>query len=144
MSAALYPTKETSMTLMSTVQAGVLAVALGAGALVAAPAQAAPPSFGFSFNFGNGGGPGMHFNYGGNPNYACLSDRQIFWQLKNYGFKRIQIVKSKGYYVIAVARYQGQWWQLAINRCTGKIKKAPLQGYSGYGSDYGITLNFGF
>ena len=96
------------MTLMSTVQAGVLAVALGAGALVAAPAQAAPPSFGFSFNFGNGGGPGMHFNYGGNPNYACLSDRQIFWQLKNYGFKRIQIVKSKGYYVIAVARYQGQ------------------------------------
>ena len=137
------------MTLMSTVKAGILAVALSAGAFAAAPVQAAgpTPNFGFSFNFGSGGGgPGMYFNYGGNPKYACLSDKQIYWQLQSYGFKKIQIVKSKGYYVIAVARYQGDWWQIAINRCSGKIKKAPLYGYNGYGNDYGngITLQFGF
>ena len=137
------------MTLMSTVKAGILAVALSAGAFAAAPVQAAgpTPNFGFSFNFGNGGGgPGVYFNYGGNPKYACLSDQQIYWQLKSYGFKKVQIVKSKGYYVIAVARYQGDWWQIAINRCSGKIKKAPLYGYNGYGNNYGngITLQFGF
>jgi hypothetical protein len=136
------------MTLMSTIKAGALAVALSAGAFAVAPAQAAgpTPNFGFSFNFGNGGGPGVYFNYGGNPKYACLSDQQIYWQLKSYGFKKVQIVKSKGYYVIAVARYQGDWYQIAINRCSGKIKKAPLYGYSGYGNNYGngITLQFGF
>lgn len=137
------------MTLMSTVKAGVLAVALSAGAFAAAPVQAAgpTPNFGFSFNFGGGGGgPNMYFNFNGNPKYACLSDKQIYWQLQNYGFKKIQFVKSKGYYVIAVARYQGDWWQIAINRCTGKIKKAPLYGYKGYGNNFGngITLQFGF
>ena len=134
------------MSLMSTLKAGALAVALGTSALAAAPAAAAPPTpnFGFSFNFGNGGGPGVYFNYGGNPNYVCLSDKQIYWQLKSYGFSKIKIVKSKGYYVIAIARYQGDWWQLAINRCTGKIKKAPLYDYTGYGTNYGLTLQFGF
>ena len=84
------------MTLMSTIKAGALAVALSAGAFAVAPAQAAgpTPNFGFSFNFGNGGGPGVYFNYGGNPKYACLSDQQIYWQLKSYGFKKVQFVIS--------------------------------------------------
>jgi hypothetical protein len=136
------------MNLMSTVKAGVLAAALGAGALIAAPAQAAPPSFNFSFNFGNGGGPGMYFNYGGKPKYACLSDQQIYWQLKQAGYKQVQIVKNKGYFVGALARYKGQWYQLAINRCNGKIKAVPASfngngNGNGYGQpSFGITLNF--
>ena len=82
------------MSLLTTLKAGVLAVALGAGALAAAPAQAAPPNFSFSFNLGNGGGPGVYFNYGGNPKFLCLSDKQIYWQLQSYGFSKIRIVKS--------------------------------------------------
>ena len=136
------------MSLLTTLKTGgraaLIALSLGAATLVAAPAQAAgpTPSFGFSFNFGNGGGPGMYFNYGGNPKYACLSDKQIFWQLKNQGYSKVKIVKSKGYNVIVVARYHNKWYQLAVNRCNGKIKSAPLN-YNGNGnSGFNITLSF--
>jgi hypothetical protein len=135
------------MTLLTTLKAGLVAVALGAGALAAAPAQAAPPNFSFSFNFGNGGGPGMNFNYNGNPKFVCLSDQQIVWQLRDYGFRGIRIIKSKGYNVIVVARWHGDWYQLLVNRCSGKIIKKPLN-YSGNvftgngGPGFGITLSF--
>jgi len=126
-------------------RAAIIALSLGAASLAAAPVQAAgpTPNFGFSFNFGGGGGgPGMYFNYGGNPKYACLSDKQIFWQLQNQGYNKIKIVKSKGYNVIVVARYKAKWYQLAVNRCSGKIKAAPMN-YNGNGnSGFNITLSF--
>jgi hypothetical protein len=136
------------MTLLTTLKAGLVAAALGVGALAAAPAQAAPPNFSFSFDFGNGGGPGMYFDYGGKPKFMCLSDRQIVWQLRSYGFKGIQIWKSKGYNVIVVARWHGDWYQLLINRCSGKIVRKPMQyrgdvfGGNFGGPGFGITLSF--
>ena len=136
------------MTLLTTLKAGLVAVALGAGGLAAAPAQAAPPNFSFSFNFGNGGGPGMYFDYGNKPKVLCLSDQQIVWQLKSYGFKSIKIWKSKGYNVLVVARWHGDWYQLLVNRCNGKITKKPMQFHgdvfngNGNGPGFGITLNF--
>jgi len=130
------------MSLLTTLKAGVLAVALGAGALAAAPAQAAPPNFSFSFNLGNGGGPGVYFNYGGNPKFLCLSDKQIYWQLQSYGFSKIRIVKSKSYNVILVARWHGDWYQLLVNRCTGKIIKKPLQYFGNGNTGFNITLSF--
>ncbi|HVY52044.1 MAG TPA: hypothetical protein VHA07_10865 [Devosia sp.] len=138
------------MNLLTTLKAGGRAAAVAAAismtALAAAPAQAAPPNFSFSLNFGNGyGGPGVYFNYGNTPKKLCLSDRQIYFQLQDYGFHRIKIVKSKGYNVVVIARYQGDWWQLVVNRCTGKIKKAPLD-WDGPSfpnmPGFGITLSF--
>lgn len=132
------------MTLMSTVKAGAVALALGATALAAMPAQAAPPSFQFSMDFGNGGGPGMKFNFGNKHSKMCLSDKQIVWQLQDYGFKKIKIWKSKGYQAVVVARWHGDWYQLLVDRCTGKISKAPIQKYKGFGDPGAhITLHFG-
>ncbi|MBN9304200.1 MAG: hypothetical protein BGO82_17640 [Devosia sp. 67-54] len=137
------------MTLMTTVKAGVVALALGA---FAAPALAAPPpppgppppNVSFSFNFGNGGGPGMKFNYGNKHSKMCLSDKQIYWQLQDMGFKKVKIWKSKGYQAVVVASWKGSWYQLLVDRCTGKIKRAPLK-YKGFGDPgVGITLHFGF
>jgi hypothetical protein len=135
--------------LKSTARAAVVAATLAVPAMmVAAPAQAAPPNFNFSMQFGNGfGGPGMKFDYGNGPQKMCLSDKQIYWQLDDYGFNRIKIVKSSGYKVIVIARYHGDWYQLAVDRCTGKIRRAPLH-FNGNGngngpmSQFGITLNF--
>lgn len=136
------------MTLLSTLKiagrAAVVASTLGVAALAAAPAQAAPPNFSFSFNFGNGGGPGMYFNYGGGPKKLCLSNRQIIWQLRNYGFRNVQIVRSRDVRVIVVAQWHGDWYQLRVNRCTGKIeRRLPLKfkGPGGKGG-FNITLSF--
>lgn len=130
-------------TLKTSGRAALVAVALGVPALMAAPAQAAPPSFNFSLQFGNGfGGPGTYFDYGNGPQKMCLSDKQIFWQLSQYGFSKIKIVKSQGWKVIVVARYHGVWYQLSVDRCTGKIKKAPLKYFGNGNSGFNITLNF--
>jgi len=119
------------MTFLSTfktvARATVVAASLGSAALVAMPAQAAQPNLSFQFKFGNQyGGPGMQFNYGNNPKYMCLSDKQIYWQLKQAGYKDVQILKNKGYMVGAVARWHWDWYQLVINRCTGQIKAMPV------------------
>jgi len=132
--------------LKSTGRAAVVAAMLAVPAMMAVPAQAAPPNFNFSLQFGNGGGgPGVFFNYGNGPQKLCLSDRQIYWQLQDYGFSKIRIVKNRGYKVIVVARYHHDWYQLVVDRCTGKIRKAPLD-YFGSGdgpsSKFGITLSF--
>ena len=125
-------------TLKTVARATVVAAALGSVAMVAAPAQAAQPNLSFQFKFGNQyGGPGMKFNYGNDPQYMCLSDNQIYWQLKNAGYKQVNIFKSKGYLVIAVARYHFDWYQLLINRCTGKIKAQPVDYMGGPGNGPG-------
>ena len=124
-------------TLKTVARATIVAAALGSVAMVAAPAHAAQPNLSFQFKFGNQyGGPGMQFNYGNNPKYMCLSDNQIYWQLKQSGYKQVDIVKSKGYMVIATARYHFDWYQLLINRCSGKIQAQPVQ-YNGPGNGPG-------
>jgi hypothetical protein len=144
------------MSMLTVLKSGGRAAAIAAmlavpAAIVAAPAQAAPPpppNISFSMHFGNGyGGPGMFFNYGNGPTKKklCLSDKQIYWQLQDYGFNKIKIVKNKGYKVIVVARYHHDWYQLVVDRCTGKIRKAPLHYFgngNGPSSQFGITLSF--
>jgi hypothetical protein len=141
------------MNLLTTMKAGgraaAVAAALSTAALLAAPAQAAPPSVNFSLQFGNGfGGPGVFFNYGNTKKKKlCLSDKQIYWQLGHQGFSRIKIVHEKGYKVIVVARWHGDWYQLLIDRCSGKITRKPFA-YKGFGSPgpkdfkFGITLHW--
>jgi hypothetical protein len=141
------------MNLLTTFKAGgraaAVAAALSMAALVAAPAQAAPPNVNFTLHFGNGGGgPGVYFNYGNGPKkQLCLSDREIYFQLADYGFRKIRIIRSKGYKVLVVARWHGDWYQLVVDRCSGKISQKPFF-FKGKGDPtandfkFGITLNF--
>ena len=69
------------------------------------------------------------------------------------GYKQVKIVKNKGYLVIATARYHFDWYQLLINRCSGKISSrsisvagSGLYGHNGYGPNngHGFNITLGF
>jgi hypothetical protein len=116
------------MTLKNGVRAGVVALALGTGALAgAAPAQAqvAPPSFTFSFGM-HGPGPGVYLKFG-NKNYFkyCLTNTQILRELRSHGYRNAQIVREMNSTnkVWAVARKGSTWYQLRVDRCTGKVDR---------------------
>jgi hypothetical protein len=132
--------------LKNTVRAGVVALALGGTAVMGvAPAQAAPPNFGFSLQFGNQTPHGGVFLNFGDRDYFkyCLSDRQIESGLRKKGYRNIQEVReerrtNKVWYV---ARKSGDWYQLRVDRCTGKVDRVREINRRGNGS---FTLNFSF
>jgi hypothetical protein len=111
------------MNLMNTLKAGVVAIALTGTALTAAaPVQAAQPTFGFQLNLGGGSGIVLHF---GDDDYwdFCRTNKQIIKGLNNKGYKQVKIVKesNKNNKVWAVGRKNGSWWQMRVDRCTGKV-----------------------
>ncbi len=141
------------MSIRTILKAGLVAVALGTAAIAAAPAQAAPLPFNFSLNFGGPGfgGPGF---YGpkpgitlqfGSPNYFkyCAQDWQIVQMLQGEGWHKVSLQKydNKFNKVWGVGRYQGDWYQFRVDRCTGEVDKVhPIQ-YNGFGN-FGFQLNF--
>jgi hypothetical protein len=114
--------------LKNSIRAGVVALAIGGTALGSiAPAQAATPNFGFSLNFGQQapkGGVYLHF---GDENYFdfCLTDRQIERGLRNKGYTMIRQVReeNRSNKVWYVARKHGDWYQMRVDRCTGKVDR---------------------
>lgn len=143
------------MTLINALKTGgraaVIAATLGTAALfAAAPAQAAPPpSFSFQFGFGNGfgfGGPGngivLQF---GDDNYFdyCLTNSQIRAQLRHYGFTNVKIVKeyNSTNKVIAIGYDDGTWYQMRVDRCTGKVDRIREIHQTNNGN-FSITLSF--
>ena len=143
-----------SSTLKTTLRASVVAAVLAGTALTGvAPAQAqANPSFGFSLNFGNdrpnffGQGPrgGITLNFG-DRNYwnYCLSDRQIIRGLENRRYRDVRIVRSenRANNVWVVARQGRDWYQMRVNRCTGKVDRVREINRRSNG---GFNLNFSF
>jgi hypothetical protein len=149
-------------TIKTTGRAALVAVALGATAFTAMPAQAAEPSGSFSLQFGNGGGgpkffghggPGFGFGFGnGNGsiqlhfgdrdffNY-CLTNRQIERGLDNRGFNQVRVVKSGDRKVIAVGKWSGRWYEMRVDRCTGKVDHVKRVKQRNNGA-FSITLNF--
>ncbi len=128
-------------------RAAVVAAALSASALVAAPAMAAPPppNINFSLQLGNGfgfGGNGVFLNFGNGPKMFCLSDNQIRYQLQYQGWKFPKVVNTIGpQKVVAVAMWQGMWYQMRVDRCSGKVDKVkPV--YQKPNGNFSITLNF--
>ncbi|HWA17992.1 MAG TPA: hypothetical protein VG757_03270 [Devosia sp.] len=145
-------------TIKTTGRAALVAVALGATAFTAMPVQAAEPSGSFSLQFGNGGGPkyfGHGFGFGfGNGNGSiqlhfgdrdffnyCLTNRQIERGLDNRGFDRVRIVKSGERKVIAVGKWGSRWYEMRVDRCTGKVDRVKRVNQRPNGS-FSITLNF--
>ena len=127
-------------TLKSTGRAALVAVALGATAFTAMPVQAAPQS---SFSLQLNGGNGMQFGNDDFFNY-CLTNKQIRYALQDYGFTKVQIVKKiNDRKVVVVASYHGVWYEMRVDRCTGKVdkvKKLKKQFYNG--SNFSFTITF--
>ena len=134
-------------TLKTTGRAAIIALAVGGTALVAMPAQAASPSFSFSFGVGNGFSPapgGMKFHFG-DDNYFdyCMTNRQIERSLRNYGFRDAQVVREGNKFnkVIAIGRKGGTWYQMRVDRCTGKVDRVTKLNRRN-NNDFNITLSF--
>ncbi|HEY8946394.1 MAG TPA: hypothetical protein VIM73_19220 [Polyangiaceae bacterium] len=134
-------------TLKTGLRAGVVALALAGSTLVAtAPVQAqSNPSFGFSLNFSNGqptGGIRLHF---GDEDYFdyCRTNSQIIRSLRNKGYRNVQIVRENNRTdkVWVVARKSGDWYQMRVDRCTGKVDRIREIFRKPNGS---FTLNFSF
>jgi hypothetical protein len=139
-------------TLKSTGRAALVAVALGATAFTAVPAQAAPQnSFSLQLNGGNGNSVQFGNNQGsvtlrfGNDfaNY-CLTNKQIRNALEDYGFRKVQIVKKiNDRKVVVVARYSGVWYEMRVDRCSGKVDKVKkLKKQNFYGNNFSFTITF--
>jgi hypothetical protein len=142
-------------TLKTTGRAALIAVAMGATAITAMPVQAAEPSGSFSLQFGTGMGGPMHFGQGfkfGNGNITlhfgdknffnyCLTNRQIERGLDRRGFDNVRIVKSGERRVVAVGKWNGRWYEMRVDRCTGKVDHVKRVKQRSNGS-FSITLNF--
>jgi hypothetical protein len=120
-------------------RAVLVALVLGSTAMVAAPAQAQPgPSLNFHigpggpvFSFGWGGsgpgwGPGPGWGgpgsgWGSGPSY-CLNNAQISQYLRSNGWRNVDVKNNVGNNrVRVVARWNGQWYQMRVNRCNGQV-----------------------
>jgi hypothetical protein len=96
--------------------AAALAVALIAGAFVAAPVQA-QPGFGFGFSFGDDDEDDFFFN-------RCLirlSDRALRNAIEDQGYEDVYLNAPRGRYIQSRAT-DGNWvYLLEVDRCTGEV-----------------------
>lgn len=137
-------------TFKTSARAAAIALALGATAFTAMPAQAAPTSS-FSLQLGNGGmqfgngNGGITLFFGNGNNYInyCLTNGQVKAQLMQKGFKNVQIVKKlNNNRVVAVGRYYGTWYEMRVDRCTGKVDKVKKLKKQNIQNGFSITLTF--
>jgi len=134
-------------TFKKTGRAAVVALALGAAALTAAPVQAqSGPSFNFNLDLGTGS---MEFGprHGGPGDFdRCLTNRQIRRGLADYGFRDVDIRRELGRNrVEAVGRYGRSWYSMRVNRCSGRVDRVErlrLRGGPG-GPGFGLQFEFG-
>ena len=135
------------MTMLSTLKAGVVALALVGTALTAIPAQAASPVVGFSLNLLGGGGNGgivLHF---GDDDYfdICYDNEQIIHGLNNKGYSKVKIVKESNSTnkVWAIGRKYGDWFQMRVDRCTGKVDQVKqIYPLDNNGLQFNLTFSF--
>lgn len=140
-------------TLKNSLRAGVVAVALvGATLAGSAPAQA---QVGFQLNFGDfrpgpppppGRGPSIVLRFG-SPDYFkyCMSDSQIFRSLRNSGYRDVDIVRSQNSSnkVWATARKKTHWYQMRVDRCTGKVDRiTQIDKYRKPNGSFNLTFSF--
>ncbi len=135
--------------ILSTLKAGVVALALAGTALAAAPVQATEPSFGFSLNFGNvfpGPGGGIVLHFGDNDYWDfCLTNREIIRGLNDRGYSRVKIVKESNNTnkVWAIGRKHGDWFQMRVDRCTHKVDQVrEIHPIDRNGNSFHLTFTF--
>ena len=110
-----------------TLRAAAVAIALGATAITAMPAQAASPSVNFSFSIGGGG---HHWSHGAprwrdwsrhNRFRHCMTDRQVRHLLNRHGYRNISFERHRGPVVEARARKGHARYVLVVDACRGRI-----------------------
>ena len=135
------------MILLNTLKAGVVALALAGTAITTLPAQAASPTFGFSLNLlGGGGGGGIVLHFG-DDNYfdLCYTNKQIIQGLNNRGYYKVKIVKesNSSNKVWAIGRKYGDWFQMRVDRCNGKVDQVKqIYPVNNGGNSFNLTFSF--
>lgn len=140
------------MNLLTTLKAGVVALALAGTAMAAVPAQAQQSQFGFNLNFGNnfgnnfGSGGGIVLKFGDDDYFDyCLTNRQIVRGLNDRGYSNVKIVResNNSNKVYAVGRDDGRWYQLRIDRCTYKVDQVKrIYPSNNGGNSFNLTFSF--
>jgi hypothetical protein len=136
-------------TFKNTGRAAVVALALGATAFAAVPAQAAPSSsFSLSLNGGSGnsvtfGNGNVQLHFGDYDDYySCLTNSQVKKGLAKYGFKQIDIVKKlKGDRILVVAKHGGSWYEMRVDKCSGKVDKVKKLKWKN-NNQFSFTITF--
>jgi len=143
--------------LKTAARAAVVALTLGASALVAMPAEAAMYGSGPSGHVTIGGPQGsvsigtngVQFQFG-TPDYfkVCLSDRQVVRLIKRNGFYFVRIVRSshndnRHNRVWATAVKNHDYYMIRVDRCTHELRARKL-GHNDNGdySHFSPTFNF--
>jgi hypothetical protein len=108
----------------STGRAAIIALALGASAVTAMPAQAQSGNPSFNFQFGIQGG-GDNFSYrfdnGRRLKRECLTNNEVRRGLRRLGWDNIRFVDRRGVRVKVVADWGSRTYAMTINRCTGRV-----------------------
>jgi hypothetical protein len=138
-------------------RAAVVALALGATTLSAAPAFAQGAPSGFSLQLpGNGdtqrsqtfgdGPQGNHWDddYG----FRCLTNREVRRGIAAYGFRRVEIVRELRRDRVEVRAVYGNWlYSMRVDKCTGEVNRVRRIGRvfgGGFnGGGFGLQFNFG-
>jgi hypothetical protein len=141
-------------------RAAVVALALGATSLTAAPAfaQGAPSGFSLQLPGGNGDtqrsqtfGNGPQGNHGGwddDYGFRCLTNREVRRGIAAYGFRRVEIVRELRRDRVEVRAVYGNWlYSMRVDKCTGEVNRVRRIGRvfgGGFnGGGFGLQFNFG-
>lgn len=145
--------------------AAVIAIALGAAAVSAAPAvaQEAPGAFSLQIpggqgagaetfgapRHGGGNGGGWGGNHGGGWNTRCLTNREVRQGIADYGFRRVEVTRELRRDRVEVIAQYGRWdYSMRVDKCTGevdRIERLRRSNGGGYnnGNGFGFQFNFG-
>lgn len=136
-------------------RAAVVALALGATTLSAAPAfaQDAPSGFSLQLPGGNGEtqrsqtfGNGPQGNHGGwddDYEFRCLTNREVRRGIAAYGFRRVQIVRELRRHRVEVRATYGNWlYSMRVDKCTGEVNRVQRIRRV-FGGGFGLQFNFG-
>jgi len=145
----------------NTSRAAIIALALGASVVTAAPAMAqGQPSGGpattFQLDLGNGGGGGER---GDGPMFSprgqgrvvvpddrfgrwCLNDRQIRRGISQYGFNDVRVRRDIGRNRVEVTGTYGRWlYSMRVDRCTGYVDRVRAL-RPAFGGGFGFQFDF--
>jgi hypothetical protein len=122
-------------------RSAAIALALGGATLgaVTVPAQAASATIDLHFGFGGGG-----ISIGGGK--YCLSDRQVRFLLRNYGYSNIHFFDRKGRVVGVRAERHHRDYLVWVDTCRARIVSVQRlhRHNSGYGGLGGYDDNTGY
>lgn len=140
-------------------RAAVVALALGATALSAAPAMAQDAPSGFSLDVPGAAAapgaersgtfaPGEYYPDGGweDDYYRCLTNREVRRGIAAYGFSRVQITRDLGRDRVEVRAVYRNWlYSMRVDKCSGDVNRVrPIRRVHGGGFDGGFGLEFNF